>query len=136
MPSTTPCEAWTVYDNWLMCCNKNKNDMKAKKLGKEILLAFCTAKLEGKSERYLNKISEVLNLICFTELKDKLGSRKVSTDKGLANTIREQRNRWLAVVRQANSTGTIVVEDFLFDKVIKDKWPEFSEWYDELVVNT
>lgn len=109
--------------------------MKAKKLGKEILLSFCTAKLEGKSERYLNKISEVLNLICFIELKEKLESRKVSTDQGLANTIREQRNRWLAVVRQANSTGTIVVDNFLFDKVVKDKWPEFSKWYDELVVN-
>lgn len=109
--------------------------MKAKELGKQIALSFCNAKLEGKSDQYLEKLNEILIKVCFTELRDKLKARKVSTDQGLANCIREQRVRWKAIVKTANGLQHEVVTVKMFDDVIKDQWPEFSYWYDKLVVD-
>lgn len=108
--------------------------MKAKQIGKNLRELY--RKCGGKDDDiFVNELAEVLHTISCTEVKHKIDQRRASSDDRLFAIYREQRNRWVAVVKAANPPGEDpIVTREMFDVAVYAYIPEIKEAYQEHVL--
>lgn len=110
---------------------------KSKQYASEILISVADSIGDENKSHFINKITDVLVELVFTELEYLRKQRNVKTDSGIIAIFKEQRNKFIAICKIVNKVknNLLTVEDF--DLAVKKIYTEnIYEFYEKNVINS
>lgn len=102
---------------------------KAKEHANEILVVYSDAVAKENQQLFTKKMSDVFMAVAVTELKELCKMRNVSTDNGLIQVFKEQRQKYGSICKIVNSVKPNLLSITDFDEVIKKVHPSIYDWY-------
>ena len=102
---------------------------KSKEHASELLVVYADAIMQENQQLFTKKLSDTFMAVAVSEVQELRKMRNISTDKGLIQIFKEQRQKYGSICKIVNGVKADLLSITDFDEVIKEIHPSIYDWY-------
>lgn len=102
---------------------------KSKEHASELLVAYADAIMQENLQLFTKKLSDTFIAVAVSEVQELRKMRNVSTDNGLVQIFKDQRQKYGSICKIANGVKADLLSITDFDEMIKEIHPSIYDWY-------